>query len=88
MNGWSSIVAAWPVLAVLGYILVHKVLYVLAMQRGNDLMIYDRARAARKLRREYLETLAARMAGVEQDEHDAPAPIASIEPQQDQRQAA
>ena len=88
MNGWSSIVAAWPVLAVLGYILVHKVLYVLAMQRGNDLMIYDRACAARKMRREYLESLAARMAGDVEEDADAPEPIATIDPQPAQRQAA
>ena len=47
-------------LAILAYILVNCVLSVLAAQRRHALDVYDRVRASKKLRTEYLASLADR----------------------------
>jgi hypothetical protein len=57
---WATIQPVWPVLALLAYILVNCVLAVLAAQRRHALDVYDRVRASKKLRTEYLTSLANR----------------------------
>jgi hypothetical protein len=57
---WAALETVWPVLALLGYTLATSVLYVLAAQRRHHLEIYDRIRASKQLRREYLQALASR----------------------------
>ena len=57
---WQLFESVWPVLAFLGFTLVTTTLYVLASQRRHAIDIYDRVRASKAMRRQYLEALKNR----------------------------
>ena len=60
MVTWQTVQPVWWVLALLAYVLVTCVLTVLAAQRRHAIDVYDRVRASKRLRTEYLASLAAR----------------------------
>ncbi len=57
---WELFKSAFPVLAVLAYILVSTTLNVLATQRRFAIDMHNRVREAKVMRRSYLRTLEER----------------------------
>ncbi|MCE9592544.1 MAG: hypothetical protein K8S99_18710 [Planctomycetes bacterium] len=56
----NALLTVWPILALLAYLLVTVVLYVLAQHRAHYVGLYDRIRESNRLRSEYIESLRKR----------------------------
>ena len=53
----ESFQSVWPVLGILAYLLITCVLRVLRAQREAEIQVYDRVRASKKMRKDYLERM-------------------------------
>ncbi len=58
---WQAIQSVWPVLLLLGYLLVTAVLTVLTYERKKHIDLHDRVRESLQMRNAYFRQLSERM---------------------------
>jgi hypothetical protein len=58
---WQALQTVWPILLVLGYLLVTAVLTVLTYERKKHIDLHNRVRESLQMRNAYMRQLADRM---------------------------